>query len=592
MFRIRRIFDDALPIDQQEIVQVQQILHSQFPDIREQDITGLPAKLRNPLKYQFRHLLLVADDAQGALRGFALIAHEPQLRFFFLDYIATGRKLSGSGVGGALYERLRDEAVAHDVVAVFFECLPDDLAECESRAQYQQNVARLRFYERYGARPIVNTAYQKPINPGDRGLPHLVCDVLGRNKPLRRDAARAACRAILERKYDYLCSQEYVDEVVASFRDDPVRLRAPRYLQAKPTPERPFQRVARERALLAVNDQHNIHHIRERGYVEAPVRIAAILKEIESTGLFRKSAVKEFPESHIRAVHDSRFVDYLKRACQNVPAGKSLYPYVFPIRNAARPPKELSVRAGYYCIDTFTPLNRNAYPAAKRAVDCALTAAQALLGGERLGYALVRPPGHHAEHAAFGGFCYFNNCAVAAHYLSRSGPVAILDIDYHHGNGQQEIFYERSDVLTVSIHGHPEFAYPYFTGFEDEKGAKSGQGYNLNIPLPEQVDAARYRQALGRALDRVRRFGPRFLVVPLGLDTAKADPTGTWSLAARDFEENGRLIGSLRLPTLVVQEGGYRTRTLGINVRHFFAGLVQAAFGPAASGNGTGGSRR
>jgi acetoin utilization deacetylase AcuC-like enzyme/GNAT superfamily N-acetyltransferase len=581
VFRIRRIFDDALPIDQREIAQVQQILRAQFPGIREQDVANLPAKLRNPLKYQFRHLLFVADDANGTVRGFALVAHEPQLRFFFLDYLATGKKLSGSGVGGALYERLRAEAAAYGVVGIFFECLPDDPAECESRERYRQNVARLRFYERYGARPIVNTAYQRLVKPDDRGLPYLVFDGLDSAKPLRRESAQAACRAILERKYDYLYSQEYVDEVVASFRDDPVRLREPRYAQLKLPGERAFKRAAHEWVLLVVNDKHDIHHIRERGYVEAPVRIAAILKELEPTGLFHKSNVKEFPESHIRAVHDGRFVDYLKRACQNVPAGKSLYPYVFPIRNATRPPKALSVRAGYYCIDTFTPLNQNAYPAARRAVDCALTAATALLGGERLAYALIRPPGHHAEHAAFGGFCYFNNCAVVAHHLSRTGPVAILDIDYHHGNGQQEIFYERGDVLTVSIHGHPEFAYPYFTGFEDEKGAKSGSGYNVNIPLPEQIDAERYRQALTRALDRVRRFGPRFLVVALGLDTAKADPTGTWSLVARDFEENGRLIGSLRLPTLVVQEGGYRTRTLGVNARHFFTGLVQAAFGPS-----------
>lgn len=582
MFRIRRIFDDALPIDQQEIAQVQQILRVQFPGIREQDITGLPAKLRNPLKYKFRHMLFVADDAHGLVRGFALVAHEPELHFFFLDYIATGQKLSGGGVGGALYERLRDEALTHEAVGIFFECLPDDPAECESRAQHQQSVARLRFYERYGARPIVNTAYQKPVNPDDRALPLLVFDGLDRKKPLRRDVARAACRAILERKYDYLCSAAYIAEVVASFRDDPVRLRAPRYVQPAKASTRPFQQAAHERVVLVVNDQHDIHHIRERGYVEAPVRIAAILQALEPTRLFHRSEVKEFSEAHIRAVHDGRFVDYLKRACQNVPTGKSLYPYVFPIRNATRPPKELSVRAGYYCIDTFTPLNRNAYPAAKRAVDCALTAAEAVRSGERLAYALVRPPGHHAEHGAFGGFCYFNNCGVVAHHLSHTGPVAILDIDYHHGNGQQEIFYERCDVLTVSIHGHPEFAYPYFTGFEDEKGAKSGQGYNLNIPLPERIDAARYRQALGRALERIRRFAPRFLVVALGLDTAKADPTGTWPLAARDFEENGRLIGSLRLPTVVVQEGGYRTQTLGVNARHFFMGLVRTAFGPAA----------
>ncbi len=584
MFRIRRIFDDALPIDQQEIVQVQKILRAQFPGVREQDISDLPAKLRNPMKYQFRHMLFVADGANGVVRGCALASHQPQLRFFFLDYIATGKMLSGSGVGGALYERLRDEAAAQGAVGIFFECLPDDPAECVSREQYRQNASRLRFYERYGARPIVNTAYQKPVKPEDRCLPYLVFDGLDRAKPLRRELARAACRMILECKYGHLCSQDYVDEVVASFRDDPVRLREPRYARPNASGERLFQRVARERVFLVVNDKHDIHHVRERGYVEAPVRIAAILKELEPTGLFRRANVKEFSESHIRAVHDGRFVDYLMRACQTVPAGKSLYPYVFPIRNAARPPKEMSVRAGYYCIDTFTPLNQNAYPAAKRAVDCALTAAEAILTGERLAYVLVRPPGHHAENAAFGGFCYFNNCAIAAHHLSHIGPVAILDIDYHHGNGQQEIFYERADVLTVSIHGHPEFAYPYFSGFEGEKGAKAGQGYNLNIPMPEQIDAPRYRQALARALDRVRRFRPRFLVVAFGLDTAKADPTGSWPLVARDFEENGRLIGSLRLPTLVVQEGGYRTRTLGVNARAFFMGLVQAMFGPSENG--------
>ena len=585
MFRIRRIFDDALPIDRREIAQIQDILRVQFPGIREQEIDDLPAKLRNPLKYQFRHLLFVADDAAGAVRGFALVAHEPELRFFFLDFIATGRQLSGGGVGGALYERVRDEARTYNVVGVFYECAPDDPAECSTREAQRQNASRLRFYERYGARPIVGTAYEKPVREGDRDMPHLMFDGLDRGKPLRRDAARAACRAILERKYGYLCPRAYVEEVVASFRDDPVRLREPRYIKPQPTGKALSTSVTRARILLAVNDKHDIHHIRERGYVEAPVRIPTILRELESTGLFRRVEPREHSENHIRAVHDGRFVDYLKRACQSVPIGKSLYPYVFPIRNAARPPKELSVRAGYYCIDTFTPLNQNAFPAAKRAVDCTLTAAAALLGGERLAYALVRPPGHHAERSVFGGFCYFNNNAVAAHFLSQTGPVAILDIDYHHGNGQQDIFYKRADVLTISIHGHPRFAYPYFSGFEEEKGAEAGVGYNLNYPLPEKLDASEYRRTLARALERIRRFRPHFLIVALGLDTAKADPTGSWSLAARDFEENGRMIGELRLPTLVVQEGGYRTRTLGINARHFFTGLVQGAFGPLMNRN-------
>jgi acetoin utilization deacetylase AcuC-like enzyme len=212
-------------------------------------------------------------------------------------------------------------------------------------------------------------------------------------------------------------------------------------------------------------------------------------------------------------------------------------------------------------------------PAAKRAVDCALAGADELLGGRHLAYALVRPPGHHAEHRNFGGFCYFNNAAVAAHYLTRHGTVAILDVDYHHGNGQQDIFYRRRDVLTVSIHGNPDFAYPYFSGFTDERGEGEGEGYNLNIPLPEVQDGAQYRKALARALRAIADYRPVFLIVSLGLDPAKGDPTGTWLLRGADFEQNGQMIAALGLPTLVVQEGGYRTRTLGINARYFFRGL-------------------
>ena len=207
-------------------------------------------------------------------------------------------------------------------------------------------------------------------------------------------------------------------------------------------------------------------------------------------------------------------------------------------------------------------------------MECALTAAETLLDRYRLAYALVRPPGHHAERKVFGGFCYFNSSAIAASHLAGYGRTAILDIDYHHGNGTQDIFYDRNDVLTISIHGHPSFAYPYFSGFEDEIGEGEGTGFNLNMPLVEHVDGPRYSRALQTALKRIAAFKPDYLVLALGLDTAKDDPTGSWSLSATDFENNGRAIGSLKIPTLVVQEGGYRIRTLGVNARRFFIGLL------------------
>jgi len=328
-----------------------------------------------------------------------------------------------------------------------------------------------------------------------------------------------------------------------------------------------------ETIALVVSDNHTIHHVRQRGYVEAPTRIASILRGIEETNLFTELRPARFPERLIKDVHDPRFVGYLKRVCTDVDPKKSIYPYVFPIRNINRPPRDLSLRAGYYCIDTFTPLNRNAYLTARSAADCALTGARAILQGRRLAYVLVRPPGHHAERSVFGGFCYLNNTAIAAQYLSAQGKVAVLDIDYHHGNGTQEIFYERADVLTVSIHGHPRFAYPYFTGFADEHGRGAGSGFNMNLPLPERVEGEGYRRALPRALRRVQQFVPRFLVVALGFDSAKGDPTASWALSAQDFEANGRMIGSLGIPTLVVQEGGYRVQSLGANARSFFLGL-------------------
>ena len=218
----------------------------------------------------------------------------------------------------------------------------------------------------------------------------------------------------------------------------------------------------------------------------------------------------------------------------SAPSSRKEDPYTrTPFRCAApdKRPKALPVQAGYYCIDTGTPLYRNAYIAARDAADTALTAADEILGGRRLAYAALRPPGHHAGRRFFGGFCYFNNAAIAAQYLAPHARVAIIDIDFHHGNGQQDIFYNRDDVLTVSIHGDPNYAYPYFSGYENETGESAGLGYNRNFILKPNAGEEEYMKALKRALGIIRKFDPEILIVALGFDTLKGDPTGTLALA-------------------------------------------------------------
>ncbi|MBN2123264.1 MAG: histone deacetylase family protein [Deltaproteobacteria bacterium] len=585
MLRIRRIFDDILPVDRRVVDQIQRILREQFPALSADDIDKLPEQLSNPFKYRFRTILFVASGLPGDVTGFAIVQHEPDLRFCYLDFLSAAKPGVGRGIGSVLYQRVREESLRMGAVGLFFECLPDDPALCNRPDLLPENKARLRFYERYGARPIVNTAYETPIKPDAICPPYLVYDNLGGTRVLFRNKARRIVRAILERKYGERCPPGYIDRVVKSFKDNPVRTREPLYTRQAASLEVKPVRSAERLIVLAVHDKHEIHHVHDRGYVESPVRVNAIVKEIEPTGLFERIPVRHFSERHIRRVHDSGYVNYLKKVCSRLEPGVSLYPYVFPIRNKARPPKELPVRAGYYCIDTFTPINQNAFLAARRAVDCALTVAEKVLEGYRFGYALVRPPGHHAERQAFGGFCYFNSAAVVAQVLSGHGRVAVLDLDYHHGNGTQDIFYSRADVLTVSIHGHPHVAYPYFSGFDDEKGEGEGRGCNVNVPLPEHITPERYKEALTKVLGRIARFKAQFLVVPLGLDTAKGDPTGTWMLRPGDFRDCGRLIGALRRPTVVIQEGGYRIRSLGVNARNFFQGLLEGADTPAGRGN-------
>lgn len=578
MIKIRKIAGSRSETDRVTLAEVQAIMRAQFPLMPERDIAKLPDQLADPMKYRFVTELFVSEDENGRVRAFALLLNVPDLAFAYLETLSAAPGRTGGGLGAFLYEVIREEALALGAEGLYFECLPDDPRLSPDPKIRRQNAQRLKFYERYGARPISGTAYETPLEPGDSDSPYLVFDGLGKYSLPPPEKLAEITEAILERKYGEICPPGYIKAVTSSVRKGGYSLRPPLYSEAvsgKPSaPQRKATASLLRPIALIVNDKHSIHHVRERGYVEAPVRVAAIEREIRKTGLFEAMAARPFPDRFIREVHDSGLVDYIREACAEVPERKSVYPYVFPVRNAARRPKERSVLAGYWCIDTFTPINRNAYPAARHAADCALTAADEVLSGRPLAYALVRPPGHHAEHRTFGGFCYFCNAAIAAHYLSRHGRVAVLDIDYHHGNGQQDIFYERADVLTVSIHGDPSFAYPYFTGFGDERGRGRGAGYNLNIPLPEQITPDEHRAALAQALRRIARHDPAYLVLAVGFDTAKADPTGTWSNKATDFVKLGQMIGVAGYPTVVVQEGGYRIRTLGTNARNFFSGLA------------------
>ena len=572
MLRVRKISNPFLRDNQVAMDKVREIVEAQFPDIGLEKIDDIFTQMADPVGHKFLSYLFVADDLKGNIRGFALMLFMSDIKFCYLDYIAVNPGSNSSGVGGALYELVRDEAESLGSSGLFFESLPDDPAMCSDKRFLEQNRRRLKFYERYGARPLANTLYETPVKEGDDCPPYLLFDGFGRTETISAPSVKKVIKAILQRKYGDYCPPQYIRKVVNSVKDNPIKLRSYRYI--KTDQDNGASNGKRDKQIILVyNDKHDIHHIREVGYVESPVRVAKILMELKKTGWFKTVHQREYPDRWITNVHDRGYFNYFRKVCSNLPAGKSIYPYVFPIRNVARPPIELSVRAGYYCIDTFTPLNKNAYLAAREAVNCALTAADAIFEGHRLAYALVRPPGHHAETSVFGGFCYFNNAAIAANYLSRFGKVAILDIDFHHGNGQQDIFYSRSDVLTISIHGHPSFAYPYFSGYKEETGMEEGIGYNYNIPLGENIDGVKYRKSLESAAERIKKFKPDYLIVALGLDTAAGDPTGTWNLRATDFELNGKIISELKLPTVVIQEGGYNSRNIGVNARMFFKGL-------------------
>jgi len=570
MIRIRRVHSS---LGQEDVLrQVQEIFRENFSAVAAY-ADKVPSLLDEPLSFGYRTVLLVADKGLNRVAGFALVMYFTEIKSAFLDFMAVNATTGGRGVGGALFEAVREYCVNSKARGLYLESLPDDPGLVQSAGELAENRRRLKFYERYGARPLEGTAYETAIGGGS--APHLLFDGLGREKPLGRKECQAAVRLILERKYGEIASREYIRMVVDSIRDDPVRIRAPRYIPSAHQPHAVLSKRLGRPFGFAVSLNHQLHHVHDRGYVERPARIRVLADVVGALPLFEPMKVRHFPESVLRMVHDGDFVNYLKNVCERLSPTTPVYPYVFPIRRPERRPKELAIRAGYYCIDTFTPLYQHAYEAARGAVDVALSAAGEILRGRHVAYALCRPPGHHAERRVFGGFCYFNNAALAAEYLVRKGlKPAVFDVDFHHGNGTQDIFYRRNDVLVVSTHGHPNFAYPYFSGFRDETGEGPGLGFNRNFPLPEQCSEERYLDSFSDACEVILRFKPDVLVLSLGFDIMKGDPTGEVLLTARGMETIGRRLAGMKIPVLVVQEGGYTLRNLRQGVRSFFAGLA------------------
>ncbi|MBB4287330.1 histone deacetylase family protein [Roseospira goensis] len=313
---------------------------------------------------------------------------------------------------------------------------------------------------------------------------------------------------------------------------------------------------------------------------EQPTRIDHLLRAVSNLGL-TPEAPPDSGDAPLARVHTAEYLHFLRTIWtrwQRLPgASAAVRPNVFPDRRDGAYPRAAVGQAGYHLGDYACPVLRETWTTVRASAHGAVAAARAVHDGERVAYALCRPPGHHAGPDLAGGFCYLNNSAIAAADLTAAGRrVAVLDVDLHHGNGTQAIFYDRADVLTVSVHADPADFYPFFWGHAAERGRGPGLGFNLNLPLPLGTGDAAWLETVETALARIDAFAPDVLVVALGLDASAEDPFGGLAITPDGFARVGALLGAFGRPLVLVQEGGYVSPVLAENLEQVVGGVLGA----------------
>jgi acetoin utilization deacetylase AcuC-like enzyme len=337
--------------------------------------------------------------------------------------------------------------------------------------------------------------------------------------------------------------------------------------------------------LTVYSDDHRLHHGKSelvdgelKPCFECPERADIVLDAVTQSNLGAVITPDDFGLAPIQAVHNPGYVGFLEQAWDLwTDAGRSgdALPLNWAVRGLRQiEPETIDGKLSYFSFDAATPITAGTWQAAKSAANVALTGAAKLLQGASGVFSLCRPPGHHAASDYYGGYCFLNNAAIATQYLLDHGAsrVAVLDVDYHHGNGTQSIFYERDDVLFVSIHADPLQEYPFFLGHADERGSGAGLNYTANFPLRWHSSAKQWFEALGSSLNLVSDYAPDYVIVSLGVDTYKDDPISHFRLDTPDYLEVGSRIASLALPTLFVLEGGYAVAEVGKNVSNVLIG--------------------